>query len=905
MNAIYFVSQLITFFRKTEKQNDRTAWVQWREVVQEIYRETLFQNKLKLIINSGTADASKFKTILDIQIAFAALDEDNKKEVVELLVLYLELIKKEKDLISASHFEIAIHEITSGLVEITNQEIQNKVSKWLADKAEDKFYFKIKLEGTLFLILLDIFLRWVSLWNFKTNAFDTNQFMNPLAFLSLSQLILIPVTILIFGIVRDRKIIKKTQQIFEKINRTDLKIINKHSPWNYLITFLCLIFGMIITIISLDVEQADRTLISIIVFFIYGSYLLWVLTFLSKKLPSVSGIMIQLEKINLNQVKTNLNHRDNDEEIIELEVNLRSSNDKMEAYVLEAALFGALAFSGFLQLISSSNVSLESLELFSSHIYSSIYNLVNFTENSNLESLNFLLSKDGILSLMAFQTLFCSVFFLAVIASRLRFNDLSDSIDRSLQLSKTYNDKEENVLANNDGTPNESSNFFTKLIRKHLIQGNLSLEQTIPIMEFMRFFRTLGIFTFFVIVVSGGLFISVQLSLVLAFIMLISFLFFKLSNILQYVKNITTQFQEFYFKIEKRVIYFIYASLTLCFALRTFWFDNKFVSALILFSFLVIFIHFLLSLFIPERLEDSEISQSVFVSGNTGKIVLKKLFKIALAVLFLGLMFKISSWPFANLLVMIGTLLMTFYFIASQKTTNNQRSLSFIFRMVFAISIFGGMFFIMHWPGANIIRYLSIIGIIVIFILSIIYKNHLLKTTKNITIGLLILGFALQFPFLRFALTTLSFNYPIYQEKMKVGTIIGKLVNSDNGFIYAKTKPEIDSLKLYLSKTDKIINSIHPHDLNEYCNLILENQQDTTILAHALTWSIAIIKQDPYITHYLTNIELLIKLKKYQLGLRQISIFEKRFTNNAENKDQFFELESFKKTCIKNLGVSN
>jgi hypothetical protein len=253
--------------------------------------------------------------------------------------------------------------------------------------------------------------------------------------------------------------------------------------------------------------------------------------------------------------------------------------------------------------------------------------LVQFSWNSTFSPLTFLLSTEGILSLMAFLTLFCSVFFLAVIASRLRFNDLSDTIDKTVQLSKIYNEKEESILLNNQGNSNERSNIFTALIRKHLIKGNLTLEQTMPIMEFMRFFRTLGIFTFFLIVVSGGLFVSVQLSFVLAFIMFISFLFFKLNLIIQFVKNITTQFQEFYFGIETKVFYFIWISIVACFILRSFSFSSITSQAFIVVSFLIIFLHYLLSLFIPEKLDDTEISESVFISGNRNKIILKKLYK--------------------------------------------------------------------------------------------------------------------------------------------------------------------------------------------------------------------------------------------------------------------------------------
>ena len=490
---------------------------------------------------------------------------------------------------------------------------------------------------------------------------------------------------------------------------------------------------------------------------------------------------------------------------------------------------------------------------------------------------------------------------MAVIASRLRFNDLADSIDRSLQLSKIYNEKEENSINVNSGIANESSNFFTNLIRKHLIQGNLSLEQTFPIMEFMRFFRTLGIFTFFVIVVAGGLFVSTQLSMVLAFIMLISFLFFKLKLIVQYLKNVTTQFQEFYFRVEKKVFYFIIGSVILCFVLRSFNFNGKLTQVFIFISFFIIFIHYLLSLFIPEKLEDSEITESIFVSGNRNKIALKKLYKISLAVLFFGLMFKIMHFPGAGLLLMVGVFLLAIYFIFGQKTTNNNKFLGFIYRTCFSLTIIGGIFFMMHWPGAGFVRLVSIVSLILGFILLFFHKKQLLQTTKNITITFVILACLLQFPLFRFALTTLSFNYPIYLEKMEIAEIRTKITGTiDLGYVNAKTKPELDSLKYYMNLNDKIIDKINPHELYDYCYLILENQSDTSVLNHGLKWSNWIIKQDQYYTHYLINIQFLIKLKEYNSALNQLKILEK-LKFDEDEKSVLKEIKELKEICYKNL----
>jgi len=903
MNSIYFVAQFITFFRKTENQKTRTAWVRWRDIVQEVYREKYNQSKIKLVINSGTADYKKIISFENAQTLILAYNNDEKIEIIQLISLFLQLLKDEKEVIYAAKLETQFQSFIEEINDDSLKLVHSTVEQWITNKAEDKFYFKVRLDGTLSIVFFDFFLRWISLWLYK-NESDHDLFGSE-AFFTSCQFIFIPICVLAIAYFRDKRIEKKTNFIFSQLGRTDLKIINHHSPWNYLISFLVLIIGILISIITMEITPEDYGLVLPIFILLFGSYLLIILSFFSKKKPSIAQIIYQLDKINTIQVKTNLDHHENDEEIVELEVSLRSANDKMEAYVLEAALFGALAFSGFLQLISSNNVSIQTLGLFSENIFKMFEGLVQFSWDSTFSPSKFLLSTEGILSLMAFLTLFCSVFFLAVIASRLRFNDLSDTIDKTVQLSKIYNEKEESILSSNQGNSSERSNFFTSLIRKHLIKGNLTLEQTMPIMEFMRFFRTLGIFTFFLIVVSGGLFVSVQLSFVLAFIMFISFLFFKLNLIIQFVKNITTQFQEFYFSIETKVFYFICISIVSCFILRSFSFNGVLSQAFIVISFLVIFIHYLLSLFIPEKLDDTEISESVFISGNRNKIIFKKLYKIALAILFLGLMFKIMHFPGAGLLLMIGIFLLAVYFIMGQKTKNNNKILGLIYRSSFSLMIIGGMFYIMHWPGSGFIRILSNSLLLISFVLLFRFKNQLLQSTKNITITLTILGVLLQFSLFRFALTTLSFNYPVYLEKMEIARIRTKITEpTDLGYLDAKSKSELDSLKSYMTKNDKYLEKIGGHDLSEYCWIILENQTDTTILNHGLKWSNWIIVGDPYYSHYLLNIEYLIKLKHYKEALEKINN-PKDIKAESDEFEFKSELKRLKKICLKNLPASN
>ena len=387
--------------------------------------------------------------------------------------------------------------------------------------------------------------------------------------------------------------------------------------------------------------------------------------------------------------------------------------------------------------------------------------------------------------------------------------------------------------------------------------------------------------------------------------MFISFLFFKLKLIVQFIKNKTTQFQEFYFKIESKVFYFILISVSLCFILRSFEINENLAGGIIVLSFFIVFLHYILSLFIPEKLEDEEISDSIFVSGNRNKIVLKKFYKISLSIIFLGLMFKIMHFKGANLLFFVGTLLLAIYFLIGQKTKNNNKVLGIIYRTSFSLVIIGGMFFVMHWPGAGFLRLVTIICLIICLILLFIYKNQLLRTTKNITITFLILGFLLQFSFFRFAFTTLSFNVSVYKEKMEISKLRTKITEPiDLGYVNAKTKSELDSLKSYMTKNDKYLEKIGGHDLSEYCWIILENQTDTTILNHGLKWSNWIIVGDPYYSHYLLNIEYLIKLKHYKEALEKINN-PKDIKAESDEFEFKSELKRLKKICLKNLPASN
>ncbi len=101
-------------------------------------------------------------------------------------------------------------------------------------------------------------------------------------------------------------------------------------------------------------------------------------------------------------------------------------------------------------------------------------------------------------------------------------------MDRALQLSKSYNLKEEDLLNNQEkGMDDPRVQKFNRQIRETLKVCSQKARKITPIMEYMAFFRNMGVVSFFIILITAGLFISVELALIFVLILLLSFLYFQ------------------------------------------------------------------------------------------------------------------------------------------------------------------------------------------------------------------------------------------------------------------------------------------------------------------------------------------------------------------------------------------
>ncbi len=205
----------------------------------------------------------------------------------------------------------------------------------------------------------------------------------------------------------------------------------------------------------------------------------------------------------------------NDTEILEIEGEVRNLMNRVEAYILESVMFGALTFSGFLTIIASDTDRLNyiSMRRFGYNIVEFMLDLIVF-EFKRLEEYHiFTTEPEHLLVLIMFQTVLCALFFLMVIAARLKFSKTAEQIDNTVRLARSYNNKEEEVYILKLQAPHNT------LLDKRLIVLNRKISQLVlqaadlikeikPVISYMSFLRNMGVLFFLFIIITSLLFFN-------------------------------------------------------------------------------------------------------------------------------------------------------------------------------------------------------------------------------------------------------------------------------------------------------------------------------------------------------------------------------------------------------------
>ncbi len=81
---------------------------------------------------------------------------------------------------------------------------------------------------------------------------------------------------------------------------------------------------------------------------------------------------------------------------------------------------------------------------------------------------------------------------------------------------------------------------------------------------------------------------------------------------------------------------------------------------------------------------------------------------IALAIALFGGLFKLMHWPGANILLLVGLSSLALYYIimgfvsSAEAQNGKERLLGYGRNFAIAVLLMGGLFKLMHWPGANL-----------------------------------------------------------------------------------------------------------------------------------------------------------------------------------------------------------
>ncbi len=464
-------------------------------------------------------------------------------------------------------------------------------------------------------------------------------------------------------------------------------------------------------------------------FGLIGYYIIY-LIFFRLGILKENDLVKQLEYKELNAEILTLD--ENDEVIVSLETKFNSSTSRLEAYVLESALFGALTFSGFLQIMATDLVSFKDLENFANSIFTTSQAFISFEWDQFELGLKSLSNKISLFCLVSVESLICSIFFLGVIAARLRFSDIADRVRTAINLAKAYNAKEE--MLNDEeqvmGEKGKRLETLTAKVNEQLHEASLIFREIRPVMMYMQYFRNAGILVFLAILISSSLFITSVLGWAFLALVFATYFYFNRAIVNHKFKVF---FLNFRIQFMRRGFWLFGIALllqVLGFILRIFFHVRETTPLFALSYFLMglyIFAWLIFAAHVDEQFGEIENAQHNLSRHSRWGIV-KNTMAVLILICGIALGFKFLQLAGANemLSISLTALALLMYFVGYYLT--KIRWLGILFGNVIAIASIGILFKILHLTGANEMLLISFCAFCIIIPIIIWKRNifHLL-----------------------------------------------------------------------------------------------------------------------------------------------------------------------------------
>lgn len=221
---------------------------------------------------------------------------------------------------------------------------------------------------------------------------------------------------------------------------------------------------------------------------------------------------------------------ENDRRLIRLKTEIATFERKVESYTIESTLIGGLAFSAFVTIISSDKSSAGGVTYLLQNIFSISRSVMTADFSSLRAKIPSLPDEHTVLAVIACLAVICSMFFLAVIVARLRFNALVGLASYSTQMAEAFNEKEEHMVRNLALSPSLRSKetdarleAMGKQITESLDDAQVVVDQLRPIIHYMGGFRHIGVLSFLSALVASAWWISPILALTFSIIGMIAY----------------------------------------------------------------------------------------------------------------------------------------------------------------------------------------------------------------------------------------------------------------------------------------------------------------------------------------------------------------------------------------------
>ncbi len=423
---------------------------------------------------------------------------------------------------------------------------------------------------SLFVLSFDYFSRWISLGLYRLVFGDSVEAGHLTIFFTFQLFI----TAATFGVMLYREFIfisrvkekSLAEYSFEDYFSAVIDNFRESKPYEVIgssYTILVRIFYvstfayMMVNVLVKDIDFVNRgEVIGIILagsFFIYGIYVILISAYavpvekadiFKTERPYLTDKRAYLEKLVPHYGKiTDEKHLDNpidrnDNDILAIENKIKSLSVRVEAYILESVMFGALGFSGFLTIIAADldKFNYANMRMFGHHLVEFMLDLMIF-EIKTLEQYRlFSTNPEHLLILIMFETLLCSMFFMLVIAARIKFSRLAENIDNVIGLARSLNNKEEEIyllrLQNfgNSEFIDDRLYALSGKINRMVFQAHKLIEELMPVAAYMSLFRNLGVIMFLLIVLTGLLFFHKTIAFFFTFLALTAYIYKRLDD---------------------------------------------------------------------------------------------------------------------------------------------------------------------------------------------------------------------------------------------------------------------------------------------------------------------------------------------------------------------------------------